>query len=147
MHIHLEHSVREHESSEGAVTLAGGLAVTHVQLCADSHWGSLPRSSYVQRRAAVASAANVAAKAAADAAARVDETEEMKTGLQLRLDVLPVGVEIRRGEWTYIVTESSVQAKISSSACSLCSLNLHCRLQTILSSQDRLKLLAQLVIM
>ena len=66
--------MREYESSEGAVTPAGGLAVTPAQLYADCHWGSMPRSSYVRRRVAVSSAAKSAAKAATAAAARVDET-------------------------------------------------------------------------
>ena len=34
MYIHLEHSVRKYESSEGAVTPARGSAVTPAQLCA-----------------------------------------------------------------------------------------------------------------
>ena len=78
----------------------------------------MPRSSYVRVRAAVAFAANAAAKSAA--AARVHETEVMKTGFRQRLDGLPVAVEIRQEEWSYIVTESFLQSKISSLACSLC---------------------------
>ena len=81
----------------------------------------MPRSSYVRRRAAVASAAIAGAKAAAAKAdAQVDEFEVMKIGFQLRLDMLPAGVEIRQGERSYIVTESFLQAKIPSLTCSLC---------------------------